>query len=156
MTAEPFHAGLIALHGPAGWRGVLIEGPSGSGKSDLALRCLARGFRLVADDRTLLWTCEGRLYGRAPAPIAHLIEARGLGVVPEPARPMAEVHLIARCLHPSEGQERLPDPATRTLLGVVRPLIAVRALEASAPEKLAHALSLLGAAPQQGYQAPHG
>ena len=53
-VADPFHAGLIALYDAGGWKGVLIEGASGSGKSDLALRCLGRGFRLVADDRTRL------------------------------------------------------------------------------------------------------
>ena len=69
---EPFHAGLIALYGGGLWRGVLIEGRSGSGKSDLALRCLSLGFRLVADDRTRLWVSEGRLFGAAPEPIAGL------------------------------------------------------------------------------------
>jgi serine kinase of HPr protein (carbohydrate metabolism regulator) len=144
---KALHAGLIALYGPDGWRGVLIEGPSGSGKSDLALRCLASGFRLVADDRTLLWTCEGRLFGRAPGPIADLIEVRGLGVASEPARTLAEVHLVVCCLQGAEQPERLPDPASRTLLGVVRPLICVRPLEASAPQKVTRALSLLGGAP---------
>ena len=61
---------------------MLIEGASGSGKSDLALRCLPLGFRLVSDDRTRLWVSEGRLFGAAPEPIAGLIEARGLGVMP--------------------------------------------------------------------------
>ena len=49
-----------------GWRGALIEGPSGAGKSDLALRALDAGFRLVADDRVVVWTSGGRLFGRAP------------------------------------------------------------------------------------------
>ena len=48
------HAGLVALRHGGLWRGALITGPSGSGKSDLALRCLEHGFRLVADDRVLL------------------------------------------------------------------------------------------------------
>src|SRR5581483_2217647 len=74
------HAGLLAKWAEGHWNGVLIEGDSGSGKSDLALRALDEGWALVADDRTLLWACEGRLYGRAPDPIAGLIEARGLGV----------------------------------------------------------------------------
>ena len=60
------HAGLIARFEPPVWRGVLIDGPSGSGKSDLALRALDGGWMLVADDRVLVWACEGRLYGRAP------------------------------------------------------------------------------------------
>jgi serine kinase of HPr protein (carbohydrate metabolism regulator) len=141
---EPFHAGLIALYDGGFWKGVLIEGGSGSGKSDLTLRCLARGFRLVADDRTRLWVSEGRLFGAAPQPIAGLIELRGLGVVPEPARRLAEVRLVARCLEPADSLERLPDRDSRVLMGVTLPKVAVRPFEASAPEKLAHALSLLG------------
>jgi serine kinase of HPr protein (carbohydrate metabolism regulator) len=143
---QPFHAGLIALYDRGRWRGVLIEGESGSGKSDLALRCLSRGFHLVADDSTHLWVCEGRLFGAAPGPIAGLIELRGLGVLPAPARPLAEVRLVVRCLEPADPLERLPDRENRVLLGVTLPKVAVRPFEASAPEKLARALSLLGGA----------
>ena len=140
----PFHAGLIALYDGGVWKGVLIEGASGSGKSDLALRCLSQGFRLVADDRTRLWVSEGRLFGAAPGPLGGLMEVRGLGVVPEPALRMAEVRLVARCLEPEDSLERLPDRDSRVLIGVTLPKVAVRPFEASAPEKLAHALSLLG------------
>ena len=63
---------------------MLIEGPSGSGKSDLALRAIEIGFRLVADDRTLVWASGGALYGRAPAPLGGLIEVRGVGVLAGP------------------------------------------------------------------------
>jgi serine kinase of HPr protein (carbohydrate metabolism regulator) len=143
MTS-PFHAGLIALYDRGAWKGVLIEGESGSGKSDLALRCLSRGFRLVADDRTRLWVSQGRLFGAAPDPLHGLIEARGLGVLPEPARRLAEVRLVAHCLQPDDGLERLPDRDTRVILGIGLPKVAVRPFEASAPEKLARALSLLG------------
>jgi len=142
----PFHAGLIALYDRGVWKGVLIEGESGSGKSDLALRCLAQGFRLVADDRTKLWMSQGRLFGAAPEPLFGLIEARGLGIVPEPGRRLAEVRLVARCLEPGDPLERLPDRDTRVLMGIALPRVAVRPFEASAPEKIARALSLLGGA----------
>ncbi|HEY4029635.1 MAG TPA: HPr kinase/phosphorylase [Caulobacteraceae bacterium] len=143
---EPFHAGLIALYDRGGWKGVLIEGASAAGKSDLALRCLSLGFRLVADDRTRLWIAEGRLFGAAPEPIAGLIELRGLGVLPESARTFAQVRLVVRCLAASEPLDRYPDPDTRTLIGITLPKVAVRPLEASAPQKLLRALSLLGGA----------
>ena len=143
---QPFHAGLIARYDRGRWKGVLVEGESGSGKSDLALRCLAHGFRLVADDRTRLWVSQGRLFGTAPEPLRDLIELRGLGVLPEPALRMAEVRLVARCLEPADPLERLPDRDTRVLMGVTLPKVGVRPFEASAPQKLARALSLLGGA----------
>jgi serine kinase of HPr protein (carbohydrate metabolism regulator) len=149
--ADPFHAGLIAHYVKGRWLGVLIEGESGSGKSDLALRCLDRGFRLVSDDRTRLWVSEGRLFGMAPGPIAGLIEARGLGILAAEPRQLAEVALVVRCLLPSDALERLPEASSRTLLGVESPRIAVRPFEASSPDKVIRALTLLGCAAQGRY-----
>jgi serine kinase of HPr protein (carbohydrate metabolism regulator) len=143
------HAGLIALRVGGLWKGVLVEGASGAGKSDLAFRALTQGFRLVADDRTLLWACEGRLFGRAPDPLAGLMEVRGLDVLAEPALPFCEVALIARC----GPAERLPDPETRERLGVQIPALSLAPLEASAPAKLGRALHHLGRGGQQAYQA---
>ena len=137
------HAGLLALRLGGDWRGVLIEGASGSGKSDLALRALDAGWSLVADDRTLLWICEGRLFGRAPHPLAGLIEARSLGVLSAPARAYARVRLIVRCIA-TDAAERAPDDEWVSLLGVSLPLIRLVALEASAPAKLSRALTHLG------------
>jgi serine kinase of HPr protein (carbohydrate metabolism regulator) len=136
------HAGLVAARLGGFWRGVLIEGPAGAGKSDLALRALDEGFSLVADDRVLLWACEGRLYGRAPDTLAGLLEIRGLDVVRLAALPFAEVALIVRCGAP----ERLPEPAAASLLGVSLPLIEMDPRDASAPAKLSRALSHFDAA----------
>lgn len=144
------HGGLIALRLGGLWKGVLVEGPSGAGKSDLAFRATRQGFRLVADDRTLLWACEGRLYGRAPDPIAGLMEVRGLDVVAETALSMCEVALIARC----GPVERLPDPQYDVRLGVRTPVLGLAPLEASAPAKLSRALSHLGQSAQEAYQPP--
>ena len=137
------HAGLLALRQAGDWRGALIEGSSGSGKSDLALRALDAGWLLVADDRTLLWACDGRVYGRAPDTLSGLIEARGLGILPTPGRAYAEVALIVRCVDADEV-ERLPNDETCSLLGVRLPMIRLAALEASAPAKLSRALTHLG------------
>jgi len=131
------HAGLVAQRLEGLWRGALIEGPSGAGKSDLALRALGEGLRLVADDRTLLWSSQGRLFGRAPASLAGLIEIRGLGVLPEVALGLCEVVLLVRCGAP----ERLPDPEVEEILGVRLPRITLSACEASAPAKLRRALA---------------
>jgi serine kinase of HPr protein (carbohydrate metabolism regulator) len=132
------HAGLLAARVGGHWRGVLVEGASGAGKSDLALRALAAGMmRLVADDRTLVWAVGGRLYGRAPEPLAGLLEVRGLDIVRETALPFCEIVLVARPGAP----ERLPEPQTETVLGVCVPLIELGFLEASAPAKLGRALA---------------
>jgi serine kinase of HPr protein (carbohydrate metabolism regulator) len=151
MSPQPesqvVHAGLIALYDARAWKGVLIQGPSGVGKSDLALRAFSLGFRLVADDRTLLWASQGRLYGRCPPAIAGLIEARGLGVMPQATRAFAQIRLIVRCLPAGARLDRMPVEAQQSLLGVDLPTLDLRPLEASSPMKLLHALSLLGGAP---------
>lgn len=137
------HAGLLALRQGGDWRGVLIEGPSGSGKSDLALRALDAGWSLISDDRTLLWACEGRVYGRAPDSLAGLIEARGVGVMSAGGRAYARIYMIARCVD-AEAVDRLPNDETRALIGVSLPLVRLAALEASATAKLSRALTHLG------------
>ncbi len=137
------HAGLIAVWDAGVWRGVLIEGESGAGKSDLMLRALAYGWTLVADDRVILWTSGGHLYGRAPDRLAGLMEIRGLDITPTPFRSFAPIHLAARCVA-AQAVERLPDPATISLLNQAIPAIALVALEPSAPVKIARALSHLG------------
>jgi serine kinase of HPr protein (carbohydrate metabolism regulator) len=130
------HAGLIARRVAGLWKGVLIEGPSGSGKSGLALRALQHGFRLVADDRVLLWRSAGRLYGRAPDPLHGLIEMRGLDVVPATALAFAEVALVARLGTP----DRIPQPEVETRLQKVIPALEIAANDLESPLKLARAL----------------
>jgi len=133
------HAGLIAcrpgIEGP--WRGILIEGPSGSGKSDLALRALDAGYRLVADDRVLLWTSGGGLFGRAPEPLRDLMEVNGVDMARITALPLSQVCMVVRCGHP----ERLPEPRFVEHLGVRLPLVELDPREASAPAKLGRALA---------------
>jgi serine kinase of HPr protein (carbohydrate metabolism regulator) len=131
------HAGLIAARVGGFWRGVLIEGPAGAGKSDLALRSLDQGFSLVADDRVLLWVCDGRPFGRAPDALFGLLEVRGLQVIGVPALPLAQVALVARCGAP----ERIPELQFSDVAGVAIPRIGIDPREASAPAKLRRALS---------------
>ncbi|HHS94572.1 MAG TPA: serine kinase [Rhodobacterales bacterium] len=59
----------------------MIEGPSGSGKSALALQLIALGARLIADDRTRLVLRGGAPWTLAPERHAGLIEARGVGLI---------------------------------------------------------------------------
>lgn len=138
------HAGLVALRLHGYWRGVLIEGPSGSGKSDLALRAVNEGFGLVADDRVLLWTSGGRLHGRAPDPIAGLLESRGLGVLPAPTLPFAEIVLVLRCEASADAVERFPTGETLDCLDLRLPLRPLWPFDPAAPAKMRRALEHLG------------
>ena len=136
------HATCIAVDGV----GVMLRGPSGSGKSDLALRLIDGGGRLVSDDRVALvvgtGADAGRLIARAPAAIAGLIEIRGLGLLPAPGVASAPVALVVD-LKPGEEIERMPDPARCAYLGVDLPLIALDPFRASAPAALRLALAAL-------------
>ncbi len=108
---NPAHASLVALND----RGLLIIGPSGSGKSALALQLVALGADLVADDRTCLTTTAEGLYGQPPQTIAGRIEARGLGILALPHRPDAPISAVV-----DMGQtetDRLPEPRDMRLLG---------------------------------------
>ena len=140
------HAGLIARRIGGLWRGALIEGASGIGKSDLALRAVESGFRLVADDRVDVFVSGGRLHGKAPASLAGLLEIRGLGVVVQPAIAVSDVSLVVRCVDAPSDVERLPEPRFETLLGVSVPVFDLWPLEPAAPVKIRRMLEHLGVA----------
>ena len=137
MSAGTIHAGCIAIGG----RGVLIAGPSGSGKSDLALRLIDRGATLVSDDYTILCLRGDRLYGAPPETIAGRMEVRGVGIMETPHA--AEAPL---CLHVELGEEpeRLPEPHSVVIAGLPLPSLHLAGLEASAPIKLEAALRMFG------------
>lgn len=139
------HAGLVALRWRGDWQGVLIEGPSGGGKSDLALRALTEGFRLVADDRVLVWTSGGRPWGRAPDALGGLLESRGLGVLPVAALPFARIVLAIRCEASPEAVERWPADETLDLAGYAVPLRPLWPFDPAAPAKLRRGIECLGA-----------
>ncbi len=138
LSSETVHASCVAMDGKA----VLISGPSGSGKSDLALRLIDRGFTLVSDDQTFLRKSGDRLLASAPATIAGKLEIRGIGIVDMPAASDVPVSLLVELT--SEIQ-RLPDDSReRMVLGLPLPLISVDATTASAPSKVALALDRFG------------
>ena len=145
--SQILHAGLIALHVPGGWRGVLVLGPSGAGKSDLAIRALDQGFRLVADDRVLVWASGGALYGRAPDTLAGRLEVRGLDVIAEPSLAFCRITLVAH----DGAPERIPEPAHETYEGLSLPSVTLPLLEASAPARLRRALQHLGRGAEGAY-----
>ena len=93
-------------------------------------------------DRVLLWAADGRLDGRAPDVLAGQIEVRGLGIVTAPARRFCEVCLLVR----AGVADRMPEPATQTVLGVSTQLLKVAPFEVSAPIRLGLALTAFDAA----------
>lgn len=130
----------------------LISGPSGSGKSDIALRFLSlksalvsreRGaLMLVSDDQTKFSIKNKKLIASAPKIIAGKLEVRGIGILEFPYKENAELSLIVK-LVPAEAVPRmLDDPVPTTeILGVPVPTIQLAPFEASAPLKLLLALS---------------
>jgi serine kinase of HPr protein (carbohydrate metabolism regulator) len=121
---------------------VLITGPSGSGKSDLTLRLLDRGFTLVSDDQTLVRKDGNRLLASAPPTIAGKLEIRGIGIVD---MDRVEDVPIALLVELTSEIRRLPDDSReRPILGIPLPLITIDAMPASAPSKVALALDRFG------------
>ena len=143
MTApmQPLHATAVARHTPQGWTGVLIQGPSGVGKSDLALRLIGQGWWLIADDWTHLWASDGALYAAAPATITGKIEVRGLGIVSARPHALARIVLAVQCTH--EAIERLPEPGVWPWDGVTIPRLRLDPRPASAGQVVATALAAL-------------
>ena len=135
--SETVHASCVAIGG----RGVLIAGPSGSGKSDLALRLIDRGAMLVSDDYTTLAVADGRLLASPPERIAGRIEVRGVGIV---ERPFGAGISVALLIDLARAPERMPEPETADFAGITVPAIGLSALEASAPLKVEAALHLHG------------
>jgi len=137
MSATLVHASCVAIGG----RAVLIAGASGRGKSDLAMRLIDRGARLVSDDYTLLAVDGDRLIASPPERIAGKIELRGVGIMEVDPLHDVPVCLIVDLDLPVE---RLPEAASRPLAGLDVPLVALSALEASAPIKVESALLRFG------------
>ncbi|MCH8615217.1 HPr kinase/phosphatase C-terminal domain-containing protein [Sphingomonas sp. SM33] len=138
LSSETVHASTVATEG----RAVLITGPSGSGKSDLTLRLLDRGFTLVSDDQTIVQRTGDRLIATAPANISGKLEIRGVGIVDMDTVKDVPVALLVELT--SEIQRLPDDRRERPVLGVNLPLVTVDALTASAASKVALALDRLG------------
>ncbi len=132
----------IQIHATAlriGDSGVLIRGPSGSGKSDLAMRLIDGGALLVADDRCHIQLVENTLVASCPPEISGLIEVRGLGILRlEPATSTPLTFVVDLCQ--AGSVERMPENDTESILGRALPVVRLDGLEASAPEKVRLAL----------------
>lgn len=141
VPSETLHASCVAKDG----RAILISGRSGSGKSDLALRLIDRGAMLVSDDYTIVRRVGSKLLASAPETISGKLEVRGLGILEFEPAPDTPVCLLADV---RQEIERMPDAAESTsIVGMPVPVVAIAALEASAPVKVEIALARFGLAP---------
>ena len=135
---ETLHVTSVAKNGVA----VLIGGPSGSGKSDLALRLIDRGAQLISDDYTIVRAAAGRLLASAPDTIVGKMEVRGVGIFEVGSANDVPVGLFVDLGVPVQ---RLPETVqTIDVAGVSLPMIALHGLEASAPIKVELALHHIG------------
>lgn len=136
---------VLRIHGSCvsvGSRGVLLLGASGSGKSDLALRLMAKGALLVADDQVLLHAQEGYLVANVDDSIRGLLEIRGVGLVRYPLAANIPVTLAVQLVERA-AIEHIPSPAVYSQLGVEIPQISLHGYDASTPEKVYAALHAL-------------
>ncbi len=126
LSSEILHATTVAIDG----RAVVIEGPSGSGKSDLALRLIDRGAHLISDDRSLFVRGGEELTARAPDRLAGRIEVRGVGIATVPHVAEAPVALLVRL---DAGPPRMPERRRRIIAGVEVRMLVLDPRAPSAP-----------------------
>ncbi len=137
MNTETRHASSVAINGI----GVMIAGPSGSGKSDLALRLIDRGAKLISDDYVDLSLSDNEILLTAPEKISGKIEIRSLGIFD--CDHVSNIPLqLQVALTPNP--ERFPlDSQTETIMSVPIATITLNPAEASAPIKVEMALNRL-------------
>lgn len=132
---DTVHATTVAING----EGVLIRGPAGSGKSDLGLRLIDSGAKLVADDYTRLELIDEKIFVSPPEPISGMMEIRGIGVVHMGTIGTAPLAIIVDLVR-HELIERLPEHHTENIMGTDVPVIEVDPFEPSATAKVRMAL----------------
>lgn len=136
------HATCVEIEGD----GILLRGPSGSGKSDLALRLIDGGAALVADDQVEVEAEGAELMARSPAPLQGLLEVRGFGLVHLPFLEQVVLRALFD-LTPGEVPPRLPRARTVQIEGLPLPHFSIDPFHASAP-------ALIRIAARAGWQTP--
>lgn len=138
LSSETLHCSTVAIGG----RAVLIEGRSGSGKSDLALRLIDRGALLVSDDYTIARRKGKLLLASPPDMIAGKIEVRGLGLIEMDYVTDQPVALVVQLF---DVVDRMPpEPELRAIAGISVPVMKIAPMEGSAPIKVELAMKTFG------------
>lgn len=138
LKSELVYGTCVAL----GEHAAILKGPSGSGKSDLALRFIFAAWpgvkpRLVSDDQIRVTLREGTLIAAPPETIAGKIEVRGLGIVEVPYQREAQISLIVRLADKRDVPRMPPSPPEMdTICGINVPVMTLSPFEASAELKL--------------------
>ena len=137
-----FDAPFVRNDGDAGVA-VLLRGPSGSGKSDLALRLIARyGAQLISDDQVIIRAPAKQLLCEAPPELAGMIEVRGLGLLRLDAHTGAPVALLVDLVARADVP-RLPENDTVTLCNIAIPRLKLHAFDDGTPDKIIAALAVV-------------
>ena len=126
------HASCVAIHNAA----VLLVGPAGVGKSDLALRMIDEGAEFISDDQTLLAHEENKLIASTPDTIKGLFEVRHVGLLQLPHVNSAVVQLYIDLVALDHDIERLPDDEFITVLDVPVRRMTLPSFAASTPAKI--------------------
>ena len=140
-TTKLIYGTCVAL----GRTAAILKGPSGSGKSDLALRFALQtpaelDAALVADDQVRVEARGGKLFASPPPALAGKIEVRGLGIVTLAFRTEAELRLIVDLVEADDVPRLPPELHGAPLCGITLPLMRLAPFEASASLKLRLAL----------------
>ena len=135
--SEQIHCTAVEVNGVA----VLLLGPSGVGKSDLALRLIHEGANLISDDRVDLNLSNGRLYATSPENIRGLLEIHGTGVLEVGSIETAQVSLVVDLASESDI-ERVPEPRYTVFLGQKVKVMRIDPFSVSATAKIRYALKV--------------
>ena len=150
--SETVHATAVLV----GADGILIRGESGAGKSALALALIARGGRLIADDRITLSLCHDRIVASAAQATFGMIELRGRGVISVAHERAGVIRLIADIVD-EEGLERMPEQhqLSATIAGIALPRQPVPLETERAVRLVEAALTASKSRPVKGLRMTH-
>ena len=126
------HSSSVAIDN----RAVIITGASGTGKSDLALRLIDEGAKLIADDQTELRVEGAELLASPPKTLAGIIEVMHVGLMRMDYVSSISVALVVELTPHEQNLERLPELQKIELLGKAVRRIWLPAFAASTPAKI--------------------